>query len=168
MELLITVKPEAGGEPRNVRLDFSHRLVLGRGPESPIPLDGGALSREHFAFVLENGALHVRDLSSNGTWLNGRRLSREQPWRVRAGDTVRISGYEFDIDFAEGAEHEPVAAGEATANSTAELPPDPPNPVANAMAPVARFWNGFTGLEKFLIAAAAICAGLVAAYLQVS
>jgi predicted component of type VI protein secretion system len=74
--------------------------VLGRGPESPVSLEGSEVSREHLAFHAERGIVFITDLSANGTWLNGTRLARNTKTLIQSGDTVEIPGYalRFDAD----------------------------------------------------------------------
>lgn len=66
------------------------RVVVGRGLEAVLRLDGDGVSRFHARLERsEGGALVVSDLgSSNGTFLNGRRVSR--PEALHDGDRVRF------------------------------------------------------------------------------
>ena len=69
------------------RIDGSE-LVLGRSPDAHVRLVDDGISREHCRILLEGGEIWVEDLgSSNGTFHNGRRLTRE---RLRDGDKLRL------------------------------------------------------------------------------
>lgn len=49
------------------------------------------VSRRHAAFVRYQGMLHILDLSSvNGTYLNGDRLTPEQPYPLHTGDKLTL------------------------------------------------------------------------------
>src|SRR3954452_11224860 len=64
------------------------RNVIGRGTEADIRLPDTGVSRKHVDVVLENGTAVAEDLgSTNGTLVNGRRISR-QP--LSDGDVIRI------------------------------------------------------------------------------
>jgi hypothetical protein len=64
------------------------RNVIGRGTEADIRLPDTGVSRKHVDVVLEGGTATVEDLgSTNGTLVNGRRISR-QP--LADGDVIRI------------------------------------------------------------------------------
>jgi ABC transport system ATP-binding/permease protein len=66
-------------------------LVVGRGEEADLRLDSPIVSRQHARFARGDGALTVVDLdSSNGTFLAGRRLTRE---RLKDGDEVVVGPY---------------------------------------------------------------------------
>ncbi len=54
------------------------RITIGRMPQNDIHLDDPTVSGEHAAIVLENNAV-IEDLdSTNGVFLNGKRVSRQQ------------------------------------------------------------------------------------------
>jgi len=93
VELELVIQSKETGDTQTKRLTIEGRLTLGRGPESPIPLEGHGLSREHLAFEAKDGRLEVVDLSSNGTWLNGRRLSPGKPSPATPADRIEIPGY---------------------------------------------------------------------------
>ncbi len=80
--------------------------LLGRGPECHVVIADRRASRRHAEITLaadatnappagEAGSPHLlRDLdSTNGTWLNGRRLTG--PERLRDGDVIEIGGARF-------------------------------------------------------------------------
>jgi hypothetical protein len=68
---------------------LSHgRNVIGRGTEADIRLPDTGVSRKHVDVVLDSGTAIAEDLgSTNGTLVNGRRISR-QP--LSDGDVIRI------------------------------------------------------------------------------
>jgi pSer/pThr/pTyr-binding forkhead associated (FHA) protein len=64
------------------------RNVIGRGTDADIRLPDTGVSRKHVDIVLEGGVATAEDLgSTNGTLVNGRRISR-QP--LSDGDVIRI------------------------------------------------------------------------------
>jgi hypothetical protein len=64
------------------------RNVIGRGTDADIRLPDTGVSRKHVDVVLEGGVATAEDLgSTNGTLVNGRRISR-QP--LADGDVIRI------------------------------------------------------------------------------
>lgn len=72
-------------------------MVVGRGQSSDIVLDDVKVSREHARLVYNNGMWAVLDLgSANGTYLNGQKISGQQPLangdKIKIGDTVLVFG----------------------------------------------------------------------------
>ncbi|MBR1758324.1 MAG: FHA domain-containing protein [Lachnospiraceae bacterium] len=50
------------------------------------------VSRSHAQFVMDDQVLFLRDLgSTNGTWLNGKRLSEEKQTELREGDAIEFA-----------------------------------------------------------------------------
>jgi uncharacterized RDD family membrane protein YckC len=108
-----TLHPLTGGERR-----------VGRSRNCEIRVDDDSVSRVHAAFVWRDGAPLLEDLgSSNGTFVNGERIS--QPRAVRAGDAVRFGSLEGELEEADPAA---VTAGQALEGSdyTVGLVPGPP------------------------------------------
>jgi uncharacterized protein involved in exopolysaccharide biosynthesis len=66
--------------------------VIGRGREVEIRFDQGSISTRH-AVIVANGDRHsLTDLgSTNGTYLNGRRLEAEQPTPLTFGDSIQVA-----------------------------------------------------------------------------
>jgi pSer/pThr/pTyr-binding forkhead associated (FHA) protein len=69
-------------------------LVIGRAPTSEIRIDDGFASARHARVFARDGAVYVEDMSStNGTYLNGKRLSALE--QLNAADRIRIGDTEF-------------------------------------------------------------------------
>jgi putative nucleotidyltransferase with HDIG domain len=87
-----------GLEPKNLP------LTVGRDPENIIALDHTAVSRFHCKITSENGQYFVRDLgSTNGTYLNGRRITRE---RLSPGDELIIANVGMVVEAERSSIHE--------------------------------------------------------------
>lgn len=55
--------------------DTSERIVVGRGPEVTIDLNQTMVSRNHLTFAFANGRWTFEDTSSNGTFIDGERVT---------------------------------------------------------------------------------------------
>lgn len=63
--------------------------IIGRGADADVIVDDAEASRHHARLEAENGIVYVSDLeSTNGTYLNGRRL--HQAIEVREGDRIDV------------------------------------------------------------------------------
>jgi hypothetical protein len=72
-------------------LDFTvtDATVLGRSDEADIVIDDPYASEFHLRLVASEGGLTLHDLgSTNGTYLNGRRVTA--PTELRRGDAVQV------------------------------------------------------------------------------
>jgi pSer/pThr/pTyr-binding forkhead associated (FHA) protein len=69
-------------------------ITIGRSPQTDVRIDDGFASAQHARLFERDGAYFVEDTgSTNGTYLNGRRL--RSPKQLRANDTIRIGDTEF-------------------------------------------------------------------------
>jgi pSer/pThr/pTyr-binding forkhead associated (FHA) protein len=69
-------------------------LSLGRMPNNDVVIGDPEVSRSHAVILRREGMTRVRDLNSaNGTWVNGRRIEREEP--LHNGDTVTLGDSSF-------------------------------------------------------------------------
>jgi len=133
VELQLVVVAEPDGESQAFHFPDFERLTLGRGPDSPVPLDGSSLSREHLRFELSDGTLVVTDISSNGAWVNGKRLDAGLPRDLKSGDEVSVAGYRIRPRLT-GAEREESSLDETVSD---KAPPDsPPQAAADAATSV--------------------------------
>jgi len=129
-EVLIEIR-EPGKAPRTVPVTGT--VEIGRECNGVLIGDESA-SRRHVALTAAPGGVSVVDLgSSNGTYVNGVRMSAE-PQVVRAGDVVVFGGTELRL--AELAPAPPPPQAEA---------PGQPGPEAAAEAAAARGAVSFSG-----------------------
>jgi hypothetical protein len=85
MDVELRVRQPAGSEPYRGRAP----LVLGRDRSADLVVHDPEVSRRHARLESHEGLLYVIDLnSSNGTFLNGRRVT--EPIEVREGDEIDV------------------------------------------------------------------------------
>lgn len=66
-------------------------LVVGRSSQVDVPVLDPLVSRRHARLDVEDGVIYVTDLnSSNGTYLNGRRV--DDSIELRPGDRIGVGG----------------------------------------------------------------------------
>lgn len=156
MEIRLSIRSEIDGSVRDVSCAIGDGLILGRGAEEGVLLEGPDLSREHLVLTTDGTNVYVTDLSVNGTWLNGTRLRKSVKTRVRVEDSIGVPGYVLSFRLGE----QPEGTGEV---AVAQLPqavaegsqvplatPETSRPLA-MLDPVFRFVGSFTFMEKFLI-----------------
>lgn len=93
MSVLIILRgPDTG---RHFAL-HQNRTSLGRNSDCSIPLTGKQVSRQHAHIFHQDGKYSIQDLgSSNGTFLNGKRLPANTPNPLTERDTFQIGPYLF-------------------------------------------------------------------------
>jgi serine phosphatase RsbU (regulator of sigma subunit) len=70
--------------------------VIGRQADSTVCLESQAVSRHHARILCDNGSFFVEDLnSSNGTYLNGKRVLQRVP--LTTEDTLQVGPYFFSL-----------------------------------------------------------------------
>jgi pSer/pThr/pTyr-binding forkhead associated (FHA) protein len=84
-------------ESRGVILRLgANQTLIGRGPQATLRIDDALASREHCMIECRDASYFIYDRASrNGTWLNGRRVSRE---RLMNRDILQIGGLELIFD----------------------------------------------------------------------
>ena len=127
MEVQLLVKSKSGQAPRDYVFPIKNRVVLGRSPESPVPLEGAAISREHLVLELVGSTVYATDLSNNGTWINGNRLKREERSQLENGDSLELPDYQISFQIRKPgstpiAEQQPTRAVDVTIAPGASLP----------------------------------------------
>lgn len=76
------------GAPRGARYPIGGELVIGRDPLSDLVISDEYASSRHAKVFSEGGRFFVVDLgSTNGTFLNGRKMQRSA---LSAGDRIKI------------------------------------------------------------------------------
>jgi hypothetical protein len=111
--------PVAGAE-----ITVRDELVLGREPGTAgHVIEDPGISREHVRVRVDGQTLVVEDLdSSNGTYVNGERISTAT--RLSVGDVLVLGSSALEVSLP-GEETEVLASGPPT---TAAAPPAPPRP----------------------------------------
>jgi uncharacterized RDD family membrane protein YckC len=108
-------------EGREVEL-LDGEATLGRSRTSTIRLEHESVSRSHALLTLNQGEAVVKDLnSSNGTYVRGKRISRET--RLQNGDRVQLGAAVIDLRIVPPS----VASDRTTHLGLDELPPQPPD-----------------------------------------
>ncbi|NCY24680.1 MAG: FHA domain-containing protein, partial [Alphaproteobacteria bacterium] len=127
MVLLLTVIQSPNSALGEQRLIQASGFVIGRGSDCDwtLPDPDRRISNRHCAVELFEGQWHLRDLSSNGTFLNTipEPIGRGQMRPLRYGDRIRLGAYELECRLQVDA-----AAAEAPwqAEPTARPPIAPP------------------------------------------
>jgi len=81
------------------RFALTHSLRLGRATDNDLVLEDRSASHHHARIDLEAGRATVADLeSSNGTWVNGQRISAPHP--LRHGDRLQLGDSLFTFQVA--------------------------------------------------------------------
>ena len=94
-EVLGILQPVGGGDPIPL---YKSEITVGRRPSCDIQLDFENVSGKHCLLRLLNGVWNVKDLgSTNGTTVNGARLTTEQS--VMPDEELGIAGHMFTIDY---------------------------------------------------------------------
>jgi predicted component of type VI protein secretion system len=156
MEILLSIQSKTDGTVREEKYDIDSGLVIGRGAEQGVLLEGLDLSREHLALTTDGTDVYVEDLSVNGTWLNGTRLRKSAKTRVRPEDSIGLPGYSLTFRFVDQLEETPA---DSIAPASPSIPDHIPGPSLAAkksgplaaLEPVFCFIGSFTFMEKFLM-----------------
>jgi pSer/pThr/pTyr-binding forkhead associated (FHA) protein len=137
---LLTV---AGGPMRGVSFRASRRTqVIGRAPTVEIQVDDPHLSRRHASVTLTEHGVSLVDLgSTNGTWLNDRRLTG--PEYLTDGDVIRIGRTELRFFDPGLARTDPVGLRFAPARRDQHRPTVPlPIATSSTSRPAVGAWDG--------------------------
>src|SRR4051794_14283221 len=95
MAMLVTMRGPDLGKHFPLQGD---RVSLGRQVDCAICLASKQVSRQHPLLIAVDGGYQVEDLgSSNGTYLNGQRLSPHRPTPLTDRDLLQIGPYVFGL-----------------------------------------------------------------------
>ncbi len=116
---------KTGNDTHSVAVRDGEPLFAGRTAECDLLLTAPGVSRRHAVFMARNGEFGVKDMdSSNGTYLNGQRITR--PMRLRSGDVIRIADYYIEFKIPELAAAK-IAEPEESARNTTVFVNKPPS-----------------------------------------
>jgi pSer/pThr/pTyr-binding forkhead associated (FHA) protein len=158
MEILLSILSKSDNGERELQCAVGQGLVIGRGAEDGILLEGEDLSREHLVLTDDGKFIFATDLSVNGTWVNGKRLKKSVKSRVHPNDSIEVPGYAITFRFVEQAQTPGPKSPEASsllpqAMNEEDVGSQKQGPLA-ALRPVYQFVASFTAMEKimFLVA----------------
>lgn len=100
MDVLFKVRSKADNSIKESKLGVTDRVLVGRGPDCAVLLDGQGISREHLALEGDEANVFIIDTSSNGTWVNGKRLPQNGRSKVEHNDLIEVPGYEIRVHKA--------------------------------------------------------------------
>lgn len=81
-----------------VKIEIADGLVIGRdGVAAGILGNRTFVSRKHAFFSIENGSYYITDASTNGTFLNGKKLEKLKATEIQNGDTIRFADVDFEV-----------------------------------------------------------------------
>lgn len=99
-------------------------LVIGRGPDSDLVMLGRDVSRRHAVIRASVQGYVLRDVSTNGTFVNGRRVNGTQI--LGMGDMIRIGSEELRFEAHPAAPQSAAAPASAPPHSPLLEPPTGP------------------------------------------
>lgn len=156
MDLALNIRSKANNAVQESKLLLNgDRVFVGRGPECAVLLDGQGISRQHLGMEAEGSALFITDLSSNGSWLNGKRLAQNERSKVATSDVIELPGYEIRISTPSAP-----AATEIRAVATKAK-----NEFEPSVPPRTSFVGAFTVLERIVVLLALCSAALFLLYI---
>lgn len=86
---MLRLRVADGGAERTLDLPAAGTFVVGRSPDTDLPVSDPRISRRHLQLRAAGGKLYAQDLgSSNGTFCNDDKLTAER--EVQAGDRLRL------------------------------------------------------------------------------
>jgi len=161
VEIELTIESRESGQVVVKRLPWgSNRVVLGRGPDSPVTLDGVGVSREHISLEASPEGVKVADLSANGTWINSLRLQPGTRYIATETDRLSIPGYDLRFLLI-GATPPPPSATAKPAAAGAGITPQVP-----AAKPVVKPRLEISRLEWFAASIVLIVIAITVLYVQ--
>jgi len=86
-------------QPSNIRkITVRHDIVIGRGADCNLRLSAPQISRRHCFLRVRGDSVSVTDLdSSNGTYLNGRRIESGKRFDIEDGITLGLGPIRFGL-----------------------------------------------------------------------
>lgn len=90
----------------DLTLTVSDSLSVGRGSDNDVVLGSKQVSRNHAVLSVLDGQLYVKDLdSSNGTFINEKRVEGNQSIPVQVADTIGFASFNFQVQAPAASTH---------------------------------------------------------------
>lgn len=82
----------------DLTLTVNDSLSIGRGNDNDVVLGSKSVSRNHALLSVLNGDLYIKDLdSSNGTFINDKRIEGNKSTHLNSNDTVGFASFVFKV-----------------------------------------------------------------------
>ncbi|MBF0364872.1 MAG: FHA domain-containing protein [Oligoflexia bacterium] len=87
---------------RRRKIEIKHEMILGRGQHCEICINDSDVSGKHLQFLIKEETLWLVDLAStNGTFVNGVKISAQTASRIRNGDRLHVGSVQFEVQIEE-------------------------------------------------------------------
>lgn len=100
---IVKAKFDLRGKTVSLELEFGEgeRLNVGRTKDNALILEDGSVSKIHAALVINNQKkLMVADTgSTNGTFINGKRIAYGKAFEVNSGDKLKFGNVEVEFEY---------------------------------------------------------------------
>ncbi|WP_300314434.1 FHA domain-containing protein [uncultured Psychrobacter sp.] len=107
----------------DLQLSVSDSLSVGRGSDNDVVLGSKAVSRNHAVLSVLDTELYVKDLdSSNGTFVNNKRIEANKTVQLNADDKLGFASFEFQVMALAAEDIESSAIDPATKEPKAKEP----------------------------------------------
>ncbi|MGO3045358.1 MAG: FHA domain-containing protein, partial [Psychrobacter celer] len=107
----------------DLTLTVTDSLSIGRGSDNDVVLGSKAVSRNHAVLSVLDTELYVKDLdSSNGTFVNNKRIEANKTVQLNADDKLGFASFEFQVMALAAEDIESSAIDPATKESKAKEP----------------------------------------------
>ena len=107
----------------DLTLTVTDSLSIGRGSDNDVVLGSKAVSRNHAVLSVLDTELYVKDLdSSNGTFVNNKRIEANKTVQLNADDKLGFASFEFQVMALAAEDIESSAIDSATKEPKAKEP----------------------------------------------
>lgn len=97
------VELDSGHDMVSVRMDSPEKIIGRDARLCDVCVQGRGVSRRHALVCSDSTGIFVKDMeSTNGTFVNGIRLSHDKKWRIDDNDIVRIGEAEYRVAVHSG------------------------------------------------------------------
>jgi hypothetical protein len=112
-------------------------IIIGRVPEVDLQIADETVSRRHASLLVREGSLLLHDLSRNGTFVNGKRITKASLQirdQIQIGNTV-LKVMEFGVIQTAAVRLQPAASALAGCETILTAPTPPPTPAPQKPTP---------------------------------
>ncbi|NUM79839.1 FHA domain-containing protein [bacterium] len=96
MKAIYYLYQESNG--KNIRIEEGQEVTIGRAFDNTVSVDDASVSRHHAAIRWKKGMMYLTDMNStNGTWVNGEKLTDNYFYELNYLDEVKIGNIGFKI-----------------------------------------------------------------------